>query len=144
MDAAKEFMREEQEKRNLSLRDIVCQKPTLRMELPLPPSPLGLSNYDALDLEEEDAGFDDEEVGWNRYKEDEEDGEKEDFVCDFNIMNPTGMGNGEDYELLDALDGIDGISKDDLPEEPPTPPAEEKIVEMLKEDRRMEYLDQRS
>jgi hypothetical protein len=126
MDAAKDFMRLEHERRKekLLLREVVLQKPRF-LDLPLPPSPLGLSNYDALDLEDE-------------YLEDHEHDEGVDRVpviySDFNIMNPN-SNDDEDYEFLDALDGI---SKEDLPDEPPTPPPEDSIVEMLKEDQRGE------
>jgi hypothetical protein len=125
MDAAKDFMRLEQERRKekLSLRELVLQKPRSH-DLPLPPSPLGLSNYDALDLEDHHLDEDDEyEEGMERDPA---------IYSDFNIMLPS-TSNGEDYEYLDALDGI---SKDDLPDEPPTPPPEDSIVEMLKEDQR--------
>ncbi|KAH9216950.1 hypothetical protein DL95DRAFT_112429 [Leptodontidium sp. 2 PMI_412] len=122
MDAARDFMRMEQEKtrERLSLREIVIQKPRC-LEVPLPPSPLGLSNYDALDLEDEDP----EELhngGLDRI-----------FYSDFNIMNP--MTDREDDDALDDyLDALDGISPQDLPDTPPAPPEEECIVEMLRED----------
>lgn len=125
MDAAKDFLRQEQERRKekLSLREIVLHKPRF-LDLPHPPSPLGLSNYDALDLEDELPAFEDGQ-------EQNSDGVSV-IYSDFNIINPSHT-NGEDYEYLDALDGI---SKEDLPDSPPTPPPEDCIVEMLKEDKR--------
>lgn len=120
MDAAKDFMRLEQEssRERLSLREIVLQKPRC-FDFPLPPSPLGLSNYDALDF---DNIFD---------EQNDEDVDKVSAIySDFNIMNPTSASEGDDYDYLDALDGI---SPQDLPDAPPAPP-EESIAEMLRED----------
>jgi len=120
MDDAKDFMREQEKSREkVVLREIVIHKP--RVLLP-PPSPLGLSNYDALDLEDE-------------IEDEFHDGvEKiESIYSDFNIMNPC-TGDGDDYDYLDALDGI---TPEDLPDTPPIPP-EEAIVEMLRVDHREE------
>jgi hypothetical protein len=120
MDAAKDFMRREQERKKemLSLREIVI-KPRLH-EMPLPPSPLGLSAYDALDLEDEI--YDDYvEDGIERISA---------IYSDFNIMNPvTSDGDGDEYGYLDALDGI---TPQDLPDTPPAP-LENSIVDMLRE-----------
>lgn len=120
MDAAKDVMRLEQERRNketLSLKNIVLQKPRC-FDVPLPPSPLGLSNYDALDLDE---GVFDED--------DAEDVDRSSTIySDFNIMNPVSANEDEDYEVY--LDKIDGISPEDLPDMPPAPP-EDSIAEML-------------
>jgi len=125
MDAAKDFMRLQQEKgkETLALREIVVQKPRCH-ELRLPPSPLGLSNYDAFDLED-DMGDDDHEgnEGIERCSS---------IYSDFNIMNPISVDGGDAYEYLDALDGI---SPEDLPDTPP-PPPEDSIVEMLREKER--------
>jgi len=128
MDAAKDIMRLEQERRSrerLSLKEIVLQKPRC-FDFPLPPSPLGLSNYDALDL--------DDDV----YDQDSD--EDVDRCCtiysDFNILNPASTNEGDDYDYLDALDGI---SPQDLPDTPPAPP-EESIAEMLREDGRGESI----
>lgn len=131
MNAAKDFLRLEQERRKEkpSLREIVFEKPRF-LDLTIPPSPLGLSNYDALDLEDDHDPYDDEHG-----TEDEQESALDRvsaIYSDFNIMNPNAS-HGEDYEFLDALDGI---SKEDLPDEPPTPPPEDSIVEMLKEDQR--------
>ncbi|KAG0648645.1 hypothetical protein D0Z07_4907 [Hyphodiscus hymeniophilus] len=128
MDAAKDFMRQQEQKsrETLALREIVVQKPR-HHDLPLPPSPLGLSNYDALDLEDEFADEDDE------YQEHQNGIERTSSIySDFNIMNPTSTGD-DDYGYLDALDGI---SEQDLPDTPPAPPAEEGIIEILREKER--------
>ncbi|KAG9237734.1 hypothetical protein BJ875DRAFT_357084, partial [Amylocarpus encephaloides] len=118
MDAAKDYIRLEQERGRaaLSLREIVLQKPRIH-EMPLPPSPLGLSNYDALDLEEAFEHFEDD--GMN---------EMSAIYSDFNIMNPISS-DGDDYDYLDA---IDGIQTQDMPDTPPQP-VEEDIIEMLRE-----------
>lgn len=124
MDAAKDFMREEQEKSKArELKDIVIQKPKLH-GFSLLPSPLGRSNYDALDLE------DDEEMD-----EMDEDGHGgleriSSIYSDFNIMNPVTAGDDEDYDYLDALDGI---VPEDLPDQPPAAPTEEGMAELLRE-----------
>ncbi|KAL2075669.1 hypothetical protein VTL71DRAFT_612 [Oculimacula yallundae] len=128
MDAARDYMRMEQEKtrERLSLREIVIQKPRCH-DLPLPPSPLGLSNYDALDLEDELEDEDHEEwhsTGLDRISC---------IYSDFNIMRP--MSDRDDDDALDDyLDALDGISPEDLPETAPAPPEEESVVEMLRED----------
>lgn len=115
MDAARDFISLELEKgqATLSFREAMLQKPRSH-EVHLPPSPLGLSNYDALDLEDEmdDGGMDGASS----------------IYSDFNIMNPI-TGDGDDYDYLDA---IDGLSTQDLPDTPPQPP-EESIVEMLRD-----------
>ncbi|KAE8450921.1 hypothetical protein EG329_005361 [Mollisiaceae sp. DMI_Dod_QoI] len=130
MDAAKDFMRQEQERsrERLSLREIILQKPRC-LDFPLPPSPLGLSNYDALDL--------DDDI-YNEHNDDDEAVDKVSAIySDFNIMNPTTNNDGDDYDYLDALDGI---SPEDLPDTPPAPP-EESIAEMLsREDSRGESI----
>ena len=91
-----------------------------RHYLPLPPSPLGLSNYDALDLEDE-----------LLYKDIDPDGGSTLYI-DFNFLNPADVGVDE-YDYLDELDGI----SPELPQDrrPPTPP-EEKILEMEREKER--------
>jgi hypothetical protein len=124
MDAAKDIMHLHQEKSKgtLALREIVVQKPRYH-DLPLPPSPLGLSNYDALDLEDMSNGdHDGQDGGIDRTCS---------IYSDFNIMNPMSS-DGDDYDYLDALDGISPL---DLPDTPPLPP-EESIVEMLREKER--------
>jgi len=123
MDAAKAFMLQEQERgrETLALKEIVVQKPRT-YEMPLPPSPLGLSNYDALDLEDEMLDEDGEEGREGRSP----------FYSDFSILNPSTDGDGYDY-----LDALDGISSDDLPATPPPPPLEDGIVEMLREKERL-------
>jgi len=122
MDAAKDFVRQQEQKsrETLALREIVVQKSRLH-ELPLPPSPLGLSNYDALDLEDELVD-DEHQNGIERASN---------IYSDFNIMNPSSTGD-DDYGYLDALDGI---LEQDLPDTPP-PPPEESIIEILREKER--------
>jgi len=131
MDAAKDFMRLQQERsrERMSLRQIVIQKPRCH-EMPLPPSPLGLSAYDALDLEDEITDHYDEDNGIDR-----SDGidRISAIYSDFNIMNPvTSDGDGDDWGYLDALDGI---QPEDLQDTPPAPP-ENTIVEILREKER--------
>jgi len=123
MDAAKDFMRlchgRKEERLDLDLREIVVGKQKQRWnEFVLPPSPLGRSNYDALDSEDE--------------MDESEDGRGQDIYSDFNVMMPS-AGDGDDYEYLDTLDGL---SPEDMPDHPPNPPAEESIVEMLREEER--------
>jgi hypothetical protein len=101
----------------VSLQELVPPKPRSH-EFPLPPSPLGLSNYDALDLEDE-LSEDEHDKGTERCSS---------VYSDFNIMNPV-TSDGDSYEYLDALDGI---TPEDLPDSPP-PPPEESIAEMLRE-----------
>ncbi|KAL3423364.1 hypothetical protein PVAG01_05111 [Phlyctema vagabunda] len=124
MDAAKNVMRQEQERSRglLALRQIMVQKPRFH-DMPLPPSPLGLSNYDALDLEDE-------------MTEEDEDGEggiqrTSSIYSDFNIMNPV-SDEGDEYEYLDA---IDGLQPEDCTDVPP-PPPEDDILEILREKER--------
>jgi hypothetical protein len=74
-----------------------------RAYLPLPPSPLGLSNYDALDLEDE------------AYTDENADGAEGPLIySDFNILEPEES----------ALDDYDGLPQD---RRPPTPPDEREI-----------------
>jgi hypothetical protein len=120
MDAANDLVRRHHEpnKETLALSEIVVQKPRYH-DVPLPPSPLGLSNYDALDLEDE-MSDDEQEGGIERCSS---------IYSDFNIMNPiTSDGDASDY-----LDALDGISPNDLPDTPPPPPSDDSIVEMLRE-----------
>lgn len=121
MDAVKDFMHQQKSRETLELRKIVVQKPRFH-DLPLPPSPLGLSNYDALDLEDE-LSDEEQEGGLDRCST---------IYSDFNIMNPI-TSDGDAYDYLDALDGISG---EDLQDGPPLP--EEGIVEMLRENDRQD------
>jgi len=126
MDEAKDFIRLEHERgrAKLSMREIVLQKPRTH-EPPLPPSPLGLSNYDAFDLEDEiNAHEDYHEDGTDRVSG---------IYSDFNIMNPI-TSDGDDYDYLDAIDGIETQA---LPDSPPQP-SEETIVGMLMEEKLQE------
>lgn len=122
MDAVKDLMRLEQEKSKarLELKDIVIQKPRLH-GFSLLPSPLGLSNYDALDLEDDEEMDEDGHCGLDRISS---------IYSDFNIMNPVTAGDDEDYEYLDALDGI---VPEDLPDQPPAAPTDEGMAELLRE-----------
>lgn len=131
MDAAKDFMRREQErsKAQMSLRQIVIQKPRGK-EMSLPPSPLGLSAYDALDLEDDVSDPYEEDFGIDRSDSIDK---VSAIYSDFNILNPvTGGGDGDDWGFLDALDGI---QREDLSDTLPAPP-EDNIVEMLREKER--------
>lgn len=118
MDAAKDFVRMEQEKSRatLNLKDILGHQQPRGAGFLLPPSPLGLSNYDALDLEDEAV-------------EDDDNDDCESIYSDFNVMDPVVSG-GHDYEYLDALDGL---SAQDLPDQPPDAPSEESLAELMKE-----------
>jgi hypothetical protein len=104
-----------------TIKDVVPPKPPRCYELPLPPSPLGLSNYDALDLEDEMFGIgeDGEEYSTTVYS-------------DFNVMDTTHHEDGDEYDYLDELDGI----PHDIPEERPPPPPDDRMVEMMKEKER--------
>lgn len=95
------------------------------LDIPPPPSPLGLSNYDALDLEDEDM-FD------NENGEGDHAGSSV-IYSDFNKMNQCSMVDGDEYDYLDELDGIE-------PEERPPPPLDERVVEMMREKERQKEL----
>ncbi|KFY15307.1 hypothetical protein V491_05714, partial [Pseudogymnoascus sp. VKM F-3775] len=100
----------------LALRDVVAPMArTYEVPSPLPPSPLGLSNYDALDLEEEEG------LGMDRDGEDF-DGDMSGcgggYYSDFSVRRSP-RPEGEDYDYLDELDGIPPLS---LAEEPPPLP----------------------
>jgi len=124
LSVQKELMLQQQQERSretLALREIVVQKPVWRHEIHLPPSPLGLSNYDALDLEDEI--FDAElEGGSERCST---------IYSDFNIMNPLSP-DGDGYDFLDALDGI---QPEDLTNTPPAP-LDDGMVKILREEER--------
>ncbi len=113
----------------VGFRQVMVQKPR-SYDTPLPPSPLGLSNYDALDLDDEMWGEDEDH-----------DGSNSGIYSDFNIMKPVGMGSGDgdEYDYLDELDGIPNELAE-LPEERPPPPPDERMVEMLKEKERQKEL----
>jgi len=111
---------EEASRQTPALRHMTVQRPRC-YDAPLPPSPLGLSNYDALDAEDE--MFDDEEDGHCS---------SSGFYSDFNVMDPTRTVEGDEYGYLDELDGI----PHDLPEERPPPPPDEDLMEMLREKER--------
>lgn len=100
----------------LALRDVVAPMArTHEVPSPLPPSPLGLSNYDALDLEEEEG------LGMDMEGEDIDGGMSEcggGYYSDFSVRRSP-RPEGEDYDYLDELDGIPPLS---LAEEPPPLP----------------------
>jgi len=113
-------MQQEIDRQTPVFRQVIVQKPRCFDE-PLPPSPLGLSNYDALDLEDEMFDDPDEngDCGVSR------------IYSDFNIMRPVSASDEDEYDYLDELDGI----PHDLPDEPP-PLLDERLVDMLKEKER--------
>jgi hypothetical protein len=106
----------------LSLRQVKIQVPR-NHDVPLPPSPLGLSNYAAFDLEDEMQGNEDCEGGESGCSI---------IYSDFNIMRPTSMSDDDEYDYLDDLDGIPR----DLPEERPPQPPDERFVEIMEEKER--------
>ncbi len=88
--------------------------------LPRPPSPLGLSNYDALDLEDDifsNEARDKNQPAW--------------FYSDFNVMDPARIASSDDGDYLDELDDI----AHKLPESTP-PPSNERLLETMKEKER--------
>ncbi|KAI9799860.1 MAG: hypothetical protein M1833_003782 [Piccolia ochrophora] len=92
-----------------------------RQYIPLPPSPLGLSNYDALDLEDDIQCQDDD---------DESDGNT--VYSDFSILDPS-------ESVIDDYDSLHDF--DSLPQKrrPPSPP-DEKMLEMLREKERQKEI----
>jgi hypothetical protein len=132
LDAAKATARraseEHEARRAVNVRQYVVQKPRC-LDTTLPPSPLGLSNYDALDLEDE--MFDDEEG--------DSDHGSPVIYSDWKVMKPCGAMDGDEYEYLDELDGIPHELAE-LPEERPPPPPDERLVEMMKEKERQKEL----
>lgn len=89
--------------------------------IPLPPSPLGLSNYDA---------FDDEDYPHNDGEA--EPAEERSVYSDFNILDPLEP-VVDDYDSLESLDGASTGRR------PPTPPCE-KIVELMIERERQKEI----
>jgi hypothetical protein len=133
LDAAKATARRvseeyESNRQTLNLRRLMVQNPR-RLDVPLPPSPLGLSNYDALDLEDE--MFDDENG----------DGDHGDRIIysDWSVRRPDSATEGDEYDYLDDLDGIPPELAE-LREERPPPPPDERLVEMMKEKERQKEL----
>lgn len=110
-------------RQGIPLSELRVQGP--RPAIALPPSPLGLSNYDALDLEDELLNG-----------EDDGDGEKV-VYCDFSIMKPYTPAENDSYDYLDELDGIPVEVMEDRP-----PPAHvEHLTEILLEKERQLELD---
>lgn len=87
-----------------------------RQHLPLPPSPLGLSNYDALDAED---GLPDDETGQ---------GEGCAIQCDFNILEPT-------EPVMEDYDSLDEVAPLPPKHRPPSPPCE-KVLDQIREKER--------
>ncbi|KAF5877763.1 uncharacterized protein Bfra_002131 [Botrytis fragariae] len=127
MHGAREAMFRERKQQTLldvdmHLREILEEKQNKRWnEFVLPPSPLGRSNYDVLDSEDE------------MLMDELEDGCEKMIYSDFNVMCSSEEGEDE-YEYLDTLDGL---SPEDLHEQPLSPPEDGRIVEMLKEEERL-------
>lgn len=90
-----------------------------RHYIPLPPSPLGLSNYDAF----EDYPHSDGEC---------EGADESSVYSDFNILDPSEP-IVDDYDSLGSLDGASTERR------PPTPPCE-KIVELMIERERQKEI----
>ncbi|TGO75832.1 hypothetical protein BELL_0190g00110 [Botrytis elliptica] len=107
---------------DMHLREILEEKQNKRWnEFVLPPSPLGRSNYDVLDSEDE------------MLMDEMDDGCERTIYSDFNVMCSSEEGEDE-YEYLDTLDGL---SPEDMQEQPLSPPEDERIVEMLREEERL-------
>ncbi|KAF7959787.1 hypothetical protein EAE96_001394 [Botrytis aclada] len=107
---------------DMHLREILEEKQNKRWnEFVLPPSPLGRSNYDVLDSEDE------------MLMDELDDGCEKMIYSDFNVMCSSEEGEDE-YEYLDTLDGL---SPEDMQEQPLSPPEDERIVEMLREEERL-------
>ena len=100
-----------------------------RADTPLPPSPLGLSNYDALDLEDE--MFDDENGNGDQGAPI--------IYSDWSVRRPDGATEVDEYDYLEDLDGIPHDLAE-LPEERPPPAPDERMVEMMKEKERQKEL----
>jgi hypothetical protein len=124
LDTAKAKAREAENivRQATALSELKVQKPRYQE---LPPSPLGLSNYDALDLEDETWGDDEgEHCDSNIYS-------------DFNVMNPITGADGDAYDYLDELDGI----PHEMPEDKPPPPPDDRFSEIVKEkERQLEHV----
>jgi len=108
-------------KQTTGLRELKLHQPRYHE---LPPSPLGLSNYDALDLEDE---------VWD---DDQGDSCASNIYSDFNIMNPFTSIDDDSYDYLDELDGI----PHEMPEDRPPPPPDEQFSEILKERERQKEI----
>ena len=83
----------------MALRDISLVKPRTPETSPsLPPSPLGLSNYDALDFEDDDFGI-------SSWSDDEDANDRMDFGHSDGSTTRSAI-DGENYHFLDEMDGI--------------------------------------
>ena len=88
--------------------------------IPLPPSPLGLSNYDAFDNED---GF---------FDEDAEDGEGL-IYSDFNVLEPC-------EPVVDDHDSLSAFDNDPHVWGKLVPLADEKVVEIMREKERQKEI----
>lgn len=91
-----------------------------RHYIPLPPSPLGLSNYDAFD--DEDFPYGDGE---------HEEAEEQPLYSDFNLLEPS-ESVVDDYDLLETIESASTERR------PPTPPCEKAIELMMEMERQKE------
>lgn len=122
VEAKETEQRRLEEARQAHLRHQLSTAQTPRRQyIPLPPSPLGLSNYDALDLEDE--------------VHDSADGEGQSIYSDFNFLDPSEP-VVDDYDSLRDLDALNEVPQE---RRPPTPP-DEKSIEMLREKERQKEL----
>lgn len=106
-------------------RPLPAQKP-LRQYIPLSPSPLGLSNYDALDQEGDPYSDDDHE-----------DADASSIYSDFNVLDSSGPVL-DDYDSLAAFDDPMIEYEDTGQQRPPTPPREEMIKLVMERERQKE------
>lgn len=92
-----------------------------RRYIPLPPSPLSLSNYDAFDDEDYPQG------------DGEYDGaEERSIYSDFNILDPS-------ESVVDDYDSLGSLDEPSIERRPPTPPCG-KIVELMMERERQKEI----
>lgn len=95
------------------------RSPPRRQQLPLPPSPLGLSNYDAFD--NEDGFFDDDGNGGDSL-----------IYSDFNVLEPSEPVI-DDHDALSAFDNVPFWGQ-------LLPPQDEIAVEMMMEKERQKEI----
>ncbi len=91
-----------------------------RHYIPLPPSPLGLSNYDA---------FDDED--YTQLDGEHEDAENRPSYSDFSILDPA-------ESVVDDYDSIGSLESASTDRRPPTPPCEKFVELMMERERQKE------
>lgn len=116
LEMAKQRAWDEQERERERLaagsRQVVTNTVPRWNQRPLAPSPLRFANYDALDLEDEDADEDEVEDDVDRTDEDGCEGHvtakgqrQMTLYSDFSVMDALAVGK-EGYEYLDELDGL--------------------------------------